>query len=85
MGKQRVSTRTLPSGEQVIHHPPTDAHPEGQMFLVRTGSPLRDRLDALRATHHRRHRELGMRRLRHVAIKKHRQAVRGLPHEKSPV
>ena len=33
MGKTRITRRTLPGGEHVLHHPPDDEHPEGKMVL----------------------------------------------------
>jgi len=83
MGQRRKSTRTLPNGDQVVHHPPTDQHPDGQQVLIRNSSPLRDRLTALRPAHQAQHRDLHVLHHRQVAIKKHRQ--RGLPNEKSCV
>jgi hypothetical protein len=40
MGDKKVTVRTLPSGEKVEHHP------NGDMHLIREGSPLRARLNA---------------------------------------
>lgn len=48
MGKNRVSVRTLPSGEQVRHYPPDEDFPEGRTVLINTGSALISELDARR-------------------------------------
>lgn len=85
MGEKRISKRTLDSGEQVIHHPPDDQHPEGKMVLVRTGSPLRERLDAALEDNQTRHAEIHQAHADRIEAKKVAQFDRGLPSEKSPI
>lgn len=85
MGEKRVSTRTLPSGEKVQHHPPDEAHPEGKMTLIRESSSLRDLLDASVGEDQARLRELEDQRLEVIAAKRADQSAKGLPPEKSPI
>lgn len=47
MGATRVSTRTLPDGYRVFHHPPDDRHPEGKQVLCPGQSRAREKLLAI--------------------------------------
>jgi hypothetical protein len=82
MGEHRVSIRTLPSGERVEHHPPTEQFPEGQMFLIRDHSPLRRKLDGMLAHHQDRHAQLHAHNRRLLERKWRRLDRGGVPHEK---
>ena len=83
MGEKRVSTRTLPSGEKVLHHPPDEVHPEGKMTLIREGSSLRDQLNDSVEDDRGRQEELEAARLAVVEAKRADQIAKGLPPEKS--
>lgn len=85
MGEQRISKRTLGSGEQVLHHPPDDAHPDGKQVLIREGSPLKDRLDASLADNQAAHQELMAAHTERIEVKKASQAAQGLPPDKSAI
>lgn len=85
MGSKRPSTRTLPSGEQVTHYPPDEEHPEGRMNLIRTGSPLREKLDARLESNQERLAELEQANADAVQAKKDIQDGKGMPPEKSIV
>lgn len=83
MGQKRESTRTLPSGEKVRHHPPDKAHPEGKMVLIPGPSPLRERLAAAQEDNRARHQELLAQHEETISAKKADQEAKGLPPEKS--
>lgn len=85
MGEKRVSTRTLPTGEKVLHHPPTDDHPEGKMTLIREGSSLRDQLNASLPDEQARMAELQAAQEAAVEAKRTDQLAKGLPPEKSAI
>lgn len=51
MGKTRITTRTLASGERVRHYPPSEGFPDGRMVLINDGSSISDDLDARREEH----------------------------------
>lgn len=82
MGDKRLSIRTLPSGEHVMHHPPDKQHPEGMQVLIRDCSPLRERHEARLQEHRRCHAELKAVHHDHIHIKNAVQKAKGVPAEK---
>lgn len=85
MGDKRVSTRTLPSGETCLHHPPDDQHPDGKLVLVRDCSPLRDKINDTRDEKKSRHDDLNAVHEVRINNKLARHKAKGLPPEKSPI
>lgn len=84
MGEKRVSVRTLPSGEKVLHHPPDDAHPDGKMVLIRDSNAATAALEATMDEFTERHDELKQAHFDRIETKKAAQRAKGLPAEKSP-
>lgn len=82
MGEKRPSIRTLPSGERARHLPPDELHPEGQLVLIRDGSPLLDRIKARHAENSRRVVLLGAARQRNLHRKRARLEAGQVPPEK---
>jgi hypothetical protein len=79
MGDKRPSVRTLPDGSRVTHNP------DGTMYLIRDRSPLREKLAGQREQKKKRHGLIHQAHLRRIEFKRHRQRIKGLPHEKSPI
>lgn len=83
MGDKRVSIRTLPTGEKVKHHPPTDTHPEGRMVLIMETSPLKERLTAALADNQAAQKQLKERAAARLKAKQDRlDAHPKVPYEK---
>lgn len=58
MGDKRPSIRTLPDGYKIIHHPPSEAHPQGKMVLCPGQSRVRERLLAAHPAHREAHQKI---------------------------
>lgn len=84
MGNQKISKRTLDSGEQVIHHPPDDAHPEGKQVLV-AHSALRDKLNSQVFDNQSAQADLIAVHQERIAAKIADQRDKGLPPDKSSI
>lgn len=85
MGEKRASTRTLPSGEKVLHEPPSEEFPEGKMTLIPQGSSLRTALNANLSENQAREAELAAAQQATIDAKKAQEREAGLPPEKSVV
>ncbi len=80
MGDKRPSTRTLPNGQKVTHHPDGT-----QVLIPTTASPLRERLDAEEQEKRARFAEQVQALRDAIDAKKASQQAKGLPAEKSPI
>ena len=45
-GKKQTKSKVvvLPSGEKILHEPPSEWYPSGKKILIKEGSPVRDML-----------------------------------------
>lgn len=84
MGDKKVSKRTLPSGEEVFHHPPDKDHPDGKQVLVRDphASPMRRKLNDALGTNKAAHEELHQRRREAIERKRAAEDAAGVPPDK---
>lgn len=84
MGDTRATVRTLPSGERVTHHPPSDLHPEGKMVLI-PAHAAKARHAVTRATNRARHAVLKAVHIQRITVKKGQLKANRWPSEKSPI
>lgn len=78
-----LTTKTLPTGETVIDHPPCEEFPQGRQVLARGEGLLRSRLNATQGDACAAHAELRQRQL--DTLRKAQEALADVPPEKRPI